>query len=343
MADSLFFDFSGAKSLAEIIDITGTKIIRDMPNGMSMETLFYGVNTLQQATPQQVAVFHNIKYKSALHESVAGIIFVEDAHAELCPQASIPLVSPTPYRAFAKLSAAFYPDHNSFYSGTTDRQPIHPSAKIGSNCTIETGATIGENASIGDNCFIGAHTHIGRGVQIGHDCKIASHVTITHALIGNQVVLHAGVRVGQAGFGFHMDKQGHLALPQLGRVLIEDDVDIGANTTVDRGSGDDTIIGTGSRIDNLVMIGHNVQIGKGCVIVAQVGISGSTKIGNHCIIAGQAGLAGHLNIGNGVVVAAQSGILKDIPDGMAVGGSPAVPKTQWHRQVVALKKLINVK
>lgn len=343
MADLLFFEFTGAKTLAEIIQITDTQVYGQLPPGIDMSTCFDNVETLQNASNGDAAVFHNVKYKAELAASKAGLIFIEESHAHLCPQSAVILVSSTPYRAFAQFSAAMYPDHNSFYSGSTQDTPIHPTAKMGQNCTVESGATIGANVVIGDNCFIGANTTIGKGVQIGSDCKIASNVTITHTLMGNKVIIHSGVRIGQAGFGFHMDKKGHLALPQLGRVRIEDDVDIGANTTIDRGSGDDTVIGTGSRIDNLVMIGHNVQIGKGCVIVAQVGISGSSKIGDHSIIAGQAGIAGHLNIGKGVMVAAQSGISKDIPDGVAMGGYPAVPIAQWHRQVLTLKKMTNTK
>jgi UDP-3-O-[3-hydroxymyristoyl] glucosamine N-acyltransferase len=164
-------------------------------------------------------------------------------------------------------------------------------------------------------------------------------VTITHAVIGNNVILHTGIRIGQAGFGFHMDHNGHFPMPQLGRVIIQDHVDIGANTTIDRGSAEDTFIGASTRIDNLVMIAHNVHIGRGCIIVAMVGISGSTKIGDYTSIGGQAGLIGHLNIGKGVQISVQSLIVKDIPDGMKVGGSPAVPSVQWHRQTIALKKL----
>lgn len=343
MADARFFEFTGAKTLREIIEITHTQVYGDLPEGVHMDSCFHNVETLQKASLQDAAVFHNMKYKKDLESTQAGIIFVEESHAHLCPRTSVVLVSNTPYRAFAQFSTAMYPDHNSFYTGSTQDTPIHPTAKIGNNCKLESGVSIGSNVVIGDNCFIGANTTIGKGVQIGNECRIASNVTVTHTLMGNKVVLHTGVRIGQTGFGFHMDKKGHLALPQLGRVRIEDDVDIGANTTIDRGSSEDTVIGAGCRIDNLVMIGHNVQIGKGCVIVAQVGISGSSKIGDYSVIAGQVGIAGHLNVGKGVMIAAQSGITKDIPDGMVVGGSPAVPIAQWHRQVLTLKKIANTK
>jgi len=339
MADARFFMYSGSKTLTEIMTVSETEIHGDLPVGVSKESSFNDVATLDAASAKDIAVFHNRKYLSSLDSSQAGVIIIEPQFADRCPSTAVVLSSASPYRSYAQLATAFYPSHDSFRTGTDTFNPIHPSATIGLNCTFEAGVVIGENVEIGSNSFIGANTVIGKGVKLGSHCKIASNVTITNALIGNHVILHTGVRVGQAGFGFHMDKRGHFPVPQLGRVIIEDYVDVGANTTIDRGSSEDTIIGAGSRIDNLVMIAHNVQIGRGCVIVAQVGISGSTKVGDHTAIGGQAGLSGHLTIGRGVQIAAQSGIMRDIEDGQVVGGSPAVPAKQWHRQTVALEKL----
>lgn len=339
MADARYFTYAGAKTLAEIIRITETQVHGALPGGITLESVFNNVASLDGATPEDVSVFHNRKYMEALAQSKAGIILMEPQYADRSPAGAVVLTSASPYRAYAQLASAFYPDHNSFSTGASSETLIHPSTKMGQNCYLEPGVIIGENVEIGDNCFVGAHTVIGRGVKIGNNCKIAANVTITHAIIGNNVILHTGVRVGQTGFGFHMDRSGHFSVPQLGRVLIQDSSDIGANTTIDRGSSEDTIIGAGCRIDNLVMIGHNVRLGRGCVIVAQVGISGSTHIGDFTVIAGQAGLAGHLKIGKGVQIAAQSGIMRDIEDGQIVGGSPAVPAKQWHRQTIALEKL----
>lgn len=343
MADSRFFTHSGDKSLKEILSITGATVFGGLPVGISENSHFSDVATLDMANKAQAAVFHNRKYISSLESTQAGIVILEEQYADRCPETAVRLVSASPYRAYAQLATAFYPNHNSFATGTSNGNNIHVSAKIGENCEFENGVIIGENAEIGDNCFIGANSIIGSGVKIGNNCKIAANVTLTHAYIGNHVIVHTGVRIGQAGFGFHVDKAGHFPVPQIGRVLIQDGVDIGANTTIDRGSSEDTIIGAGCRIDNLVMIAHNVQLGKGCIIVAQVGISGSTKIGDYSALGGQAGVTGHLNIGKGVQIAAQSGIMRDIADGMTVGGSPAVPAAQWHRQSVALQKLANKK
>jgi UDP-3-O-[3-hydroxymyristoyl] glucosamine N-acyltransferase len=341
MADARFFTYAGSKTLAEIIQVTGADVHGALPKGISEQSVFADVATLDSSCDKDVAVFHNRKYLDALGSSKAGIILVEPQYANRCPETTVVLISSSPYRAFAQVATAFYPAHDSFYTGSLNDAPIHPTAEIGQGCQLEAGVTIGENAVIGRNCFIGAHTIIGKGVHIGDNCQIASQVTITHAQIGCNVFLHTGVRVGQAGFGFHMDKAGHFSVPQLGRVIIHDYVDVGANTTIDRGSGEDTIIGAGCRIDNLVMIAHNVEMGRGCVIVAQVGISGSTKVGDYTAIGGQAGLAGHLTIGKGVQIAAQSGIMRNIEDGVIVGGSPAVPAKQWHRQTIALQKLAN--
>jgi len=192
---------------------------------------------------------------------------------------------------------------------------------------------------IGDNGWVEAGAHIDENVTIGARCRIGSNASLSHAVLDDHVRLYPGVRVGQDGFGFAIDPSGYVKVPQLGRVLIGSHVEIGANTTIDRGAGPDTVIGQGTWIDNLVQIGHNVKIGKGCVIVAQVGISGSTVIDDYVVIGGQVGIAGHLHIGSGVRIAAQSGVMKNIPAGQEMMGSPAMPIKDHMRQIIALKRL----
>jgi UDP-3-O-[3-hydroxymyristoyl] glucosamine N-acyltransferase len=207
------------------------------------------------------------------------------------------------------------------------------------DCAVGPFVVIEAGAKIGRGCQIGAGTVIGAAVELGEECRVGAHVALSHCLIGARVVLHPGVRIGQAGFGFAPDSGAPVKVPQLGRVVIGDDVDIGANTTIDRGSGHDTVIGAGTMIDNLVQIGHNVVLGRGCVLAGQVGIAGSTRLGDFVMVGGQAGLAGHLSIDSGARIAAKSGLMRDVAPGETVCGSPAVPIGLFMRQVAALRRL----
>jgi UDP-3-O-[3-hydroxymyristoyl] glucosamine N-acyltransferase len=297
------------------------------------------VAPLEVAKAQDISVLNNKKYLQTFRESQAKICFISKEYISEAPSHMTLLVSANPYKAYALTAAKFYPP-SSINDYISEQATIEKTAILGSSCYIQAGVVIEAGAKIGNNCKVGANSFIGRGVQIGDNTVIGSSVTITHSIIGSDVLIYPGVRIGQDGFGFASDQFGHYKIPQLGRVIIGNKVEIGANSCIDRGSGHDTIIGDNTMIDNLVQIGHNVQIGKGCVIVAQVGISGSTKLGDGVMIGGQAGLAGHLNIGSFAQIAAQSGVMKDIEPKQIQGGSPAMPIMQWHRQTSALKKLV---
>jgi len=247
-----------------------------------------------------------------------------------------------PYRGFALALRRFYPDAllpKTALIGTGGR-PVDASASLEEGVRVEVGAVVGREARIGAGTVIAAGAVVGYRVVIGRGCFIGPGASLTHALIGDRVIVHAGVRVGQDGFGFAMDASGHLKVPQIGRVIIEDDVEIGANSCVDRGALSDTIIGRGTKIDNLVQIGHNVVIGRHCVIVAQVGISGSSELDDYAVMGGQSGAAGHIRIGKGAQIAGGSHVKDDEPAGARMGGTPAMPLAEWGRQIAALKRLI---
>ena len=338
MADSRFFRVAGPFTLARLAEISGA----ELAPGANPDLVVTDVAALDQAGGSDIAFLDNRKYLAAFQASKAGAAIVHPDLADRAPAGVALLLSKDPYRAYAKVAQAFYP-RPKVEEGVAPTAFIDASAVVGEGCRIEHGAVIGARAEIGARCHVGPNAVIGDGVVLGDDCIIGANVTVQFAVVGRNVNIYPGARIGQDGFGFAMGPQGHLKVPQLGRVVIGDNVEIGANTTIDRGAGPDTVIGAGCMIDNLVQIGHNVQLGRGCVIVAQVGISGSTKLGDFVAAGGPAGLAGHLNIGPGARIAAQAGVAKDIPAGETVGGTPAVPQMDWLRQSAALNKLIRRK
>lgn len=298
------------------------------------------INTLEAATPGEISFFSNSKYVTALKNTQASACILADKDIPLAPSKIGLIIVSDPYLAYAEVADMFYPDKQRANLISVGAH-ISETATIGANCHIEAGAYIGEHAVIGKGCYIGANAVIGNRVFIGEGSEIYPTAVIQFAHLGNHVIVHPGVKIGQDGFGFAAHKNGIKKVKQLGKVIIGDFVEIGANTTIDRGTIEDTIIGQHSKIDNLVQIAHGVEIGAYCLIVAQVGIAGSTKIGNGVVIGGQAGVIGHLTIGDGVKVAAGSGVMSDIKPGAIIGGIPAQDISKWHREVAMLKKMIN--
>lgn len=338
MVDTRFFANHGPFLLSQLAGITGASLADPAHASRSIAD----VAPLDRANETDVSFFDNAKYIEQFEASTAGACFIRPKHAERAPKGMALLISDDPYRSYALAAQHFYP----FAPKAGDISPhaiIEPSARIGRSTSIAAGAYIGRNAEIGDNCVIGANAVIGSGVTIGDHSSIGAVSTLSHCYIGSHVIIHRGVHIGQDGFGFALGREGHVKVPQLGRVIVEDNVEIGSGTTIDRGTGPDTLIGEGSKIDNLVQIGHNVQIGRRAVVVAQTGISGSTRIGDGAVLGGQAGIAGHLKIGAGARVAAKAGVMNDIPTGASVGGSPAIGIKDWHRQTIALSRLIKNK
>jgi len=297
-----------------------------------------GLAPLQTATPNDVSFLDNRRYVSALQQTQAGAVIVHPDMQAWVPDATVPILTTEPHIGWAKVAALFHPVppvapgiHAS--AAVADNAVIDPSAEVGPLCVIEAGA------EIGPRCRLGPGVAVGSGVVLGPDCRIGANASLSHALLGARVYVYPGARIGQEGFGFAPTQSGFLTAPQLGRVILEDDVEVGANTTVDRGSTRDTVIGAGSRLDNLVQIAHNVVIGRCCVIVAQAGIAGSTVLEDFVQVGGQVAIDGHLHIGQGARLGAKSGVMWDIPAGVEVVGYPTQPKREFFRQVAILRRM----
>lgn len=338
MTDTRFFKAERSFSLAELAELSSSAISKDVSKGQS----FKGVAALDNAGFDDISVCYDHSFKGDLKTVKAGVCVTTEKMADKFADNVSILVSKEPRRAFALIIRAFYPERKP-EPYISDKANISDTAKIGQNVRIEPGVYIGDNVEIGDNCYIEANAVIKDGVIMGEKCHIGANTSIECSILGKNVRIYAGSRIGQDGFGFELSPYGHLKIPQLGRVIIEDNVEIGANTCIDRGALNDTVIGAGTVMDNLIQIGHNNKIGRNCVIVSQVGIGGSCTFGDFVIAAGQSGFKDHLNIGSGTQVGAKSGVMQDLPGGQAYLGTPAVPAFEWLRQLACLKKIAKEK
>ncbi len=295
----------------------------------------HDVRSLDRAGPEHLSFFDNKKYAPQLRTTNAGACLIHQDFVELLPADTIGLVVKSPYRALAQSLQLLYPSamQPSIATANEPGQFVHPSAIIEDDVIIEPGAVVGPEVRIGAGTRLAANATIGYRCYIGRKCYIGPNSTVCHSLIGDNVIIHAGARLGQDGYGFAMSAEGHLKVPQIGRVIVQDHVEIGANTTIDRGALKDTIIGEGTKIDNLVQIGHNVVIGRHCIIVGQTGISGSTELGDFVVMGGQSGTVGHIKVGAGAQIAGASHAKDDVPAAARVGGTPARPLSQWAREI----------
>jgi UDP-3-O-[3-hydroxymyristoyl] glucosamine N-acyltransferase len=324
------------RQLGELAELVGAKVAGDG------KLLIGGVGSLEDAKADQIAFFHNARYRAAYAATRAGAVVVsaKDAQLQERPKATL-LVSDNPYLAFAKLSRLFH-------QTPLARPSLHPQAVIEPSAKVHPEAQVGALAYVGGGASIGARTILDPGAiveanaKVGDDCLLHSCAVVREGcVLGNRVILQPGAVVGSDGFGYAFDAEApaHVKVPQVGIVRLEDDVEIGANSCIDRATLGETVIGRGTKVDNLVQVAHNVQLGAHCLVCAQAGISGSTKLGAGVVLAGQVGVVGHLEIGDGARIGAGSGVAHDVPAGETHSGSPAFPHVRWLQSVAVTQRL----
>jgi UDP-3-O-[3-hydroxymyristoyl] glucosamine N-acyltransferase len=299
----------------------------------------HDIAPLDAAEPDQISVFSDLHYLKALPHTRAGAIISSRDLARHADDLSRFIFVKDPRLAYAQVGQLFYPPP-ALEPGIDPAARVHASATIGRGSQIDAGAVIGRGVEIGNDCHIAFNAVLGDGVRLGDESRVGANTTISHALIGRRVGIETGVSIGSQGFGFVPGPNGLTRMLQLGRVLIEDGVQIGANCAIDRGATGDTVIGAGTVLDNLVHIGHNVRLGRHCIICGQVGIAGSTVVGDGVMMGGQVGVADHLTVGARAQIAAKSGVMRDVAPAAVLGGFPAIEIKTWHRHTVGLARLL---
>lgn len=340
MVDQRFHHSRGPFNLRAIIDAIEEEQPVLEANFDDDSSMMEDVSPLKQATEQDVSFLDNAKYIADVRETKAGVVLISEKRKAMLPPHLKRIVVRDPYRAYARVASLFYPIEQ------PTQASIHPTAVLGTHVVvedqvvIEAGVVIGSHVMIGRGTRIGANSVIGAQVSIGRSCMIGAQVTISHAMLGDRVEILPGVRIGQDGFGFAMGKQGHKKVPQLGRVIIQDDVSIGANSCIDRGSGPDTVIGEGTKLDNLVQIGHNVHLGRHVVVAGMGAVAGSTFIDDFVAIGGQAAINGHIRVGKGAQIAGASGVMRDVKPGAKMAGFPATDVRSFFKMHAFLKRFV---
>ncbi len=339
MSEPVFLRYARGLTLEEIARLTGA----EPPAASARARRIVNVAALDRASPADITFFDRKSLAEVAGSTHAGACLTSAALAKELPKRVVALVVREPYRAFVQTARALFPHAlrpSSLYEARDAAGAhIHPTARLEDGVAVEPGAVVGPRAEIGSGTLIAANAVIAAEVRVGRDCSIGAGASVSNALIGDRVIIHPGCKIGQDGFGFVMSGQGHLKIPQVGRVIIQDDVEIGAGSTIDRGAIRDTVIGEGTKIDNLVQIGHNVSIGRHCVLVAQTGISGSSTLEDFVVLGARVGLNNNVAIGEGAQIAATSIVHGDVPPGARWGGTPAKPVKQWFREMMILERL----
>jgi UDP-3-O-[3-hydroxymyristoyl] glucosamine N-acyltransferase len=341
MNEALFLRQSAGLTLDEIAGLTGAAIA-SRPQRRPVQRII-DIAPLDRAGPRDLAFLESRNFAMQARTTHAGACLTSPALAKELPAHVSVLIVREPYRSFVAAARALFPQalrpSSLSEPGEFSNCHIDASARLEHGVAVEPGAVIGSQVEIGGGTVIGANAVIAAGVRIGRDCSIGANAAISNALIGDRVIIHPGCNIGQDGFGFVMGGEGHLKVPQVGRVIIQDEVEIGAGTTVDRGAIRDTVIGEGTKIDNLVQVGHNVSIGRHCVVVAQTGISGSSTLEDFVVLGARVGLNNNVTVGEGAQIAAISVVHGNVPPGARWGGTPAKPIKKWLREIMALERL----
>jgi len=331
MPDPRFYEDLGPVSVGELAALAQA----EPPPAGAADRPVAQVAPLQHADPRSVSFFTDRRYLDDLASTRAGACFIASEHAARLPSICLALLTAEPQVAYAKAAARLHAPRR-----LSPADPaVHPDVEIESDVALHHGVVVGGGARIGRGSVIGPGAVIGPGVCIGRNCRIGANAVIGFALIGDEVSLMAGVVVGEAGFGVAVGRSGAVDMPQLGRVIVQDRVSIGANACIDRGAFDDTVIGEGSKIDNLVQIAHNVRLGRNCILAGHVGLSGSVVVGDGAVFGGRAGIADHLSIGAGAQIAAAAGVMHDVPAGERWAGTPAKPVRKFMREQAWLARM----
>lgn len=318
------------KTLAELAEHVGGRVIGDAA------TVVTAVSTLEKAAAGEITFLSNEKYFPLVKKTGASAVIT---NREIDSNATL-LIAEDAYYAFMQIVVLLHGHREHAATGLSERASIADSVKLGKNCNVHDLATIGDGATLGDNCVVYPGAFIGPGVKMGNDCIVYPNaVVFDGTVVGDRVIIQSNATVGHDGYGFATHKGVHHKIPQIGRAILEDDVEIGANSAIERGTLEDTVIGAGTKIGDMVTIGHGTKIGPHCLLVPQVGISGSNTIGHHCVFAGQAGTNGHLTIGNMVTVAGQAGVVGNLADGVTVWGTPAIEANLAKKVAVTIPTL----